>query len=45
MHPAVDEESIDGLKFSECVPKKLAIELLQERLKDPKATTSVLQIL
>ena len=33
MRPAVDEESIEGLKFSECVPKGLAIELLQERLK------------
>jgi len=34
MRPAIDEESIDGLKFSECVLKKLAIELLRERLVD-----------
>jgi ATP-dependent Lhr-like helicase len=45
MCPAVDEESIDGLKFSECVPKELAIELLQERLKDPQATASILRSL
>jgi ATP-dependent helicase Lhr and Lhr-like helicase len=39
---AVDEQAIEGLKFSKCVPKGLAIELLQERLKDSKATASVL---
>jgi ATP-dependent Lhr-like helicase len=43
MRPAVDEESIEGLKFSECVAKGLALELLQERLKDPEATASVLK--
>lgn len=45
MRPAVDEESIHGLKFSKCVPKELAIELIQERLKDPQATASVLRSL
>jgi ATP-dependent Lhr-like helicase len=45
MRPAVDEASIDGLKFSECIPKELAIELLQERLKNPQATASILRSL
>ncbi len=45
MRPAVDEESIEGLKFSECVSKGLALELLRERFKDPLATASALRTL
>ncbi|MFO0914166.1 MAG: DEAD/DEAH box helicase [Pirellulales bacterium] len=42
MLPAVDEQAIDGLKFSECLPRGLALEMLQRRLQDPAATRRVL---
>ncbi len=43
MHPAVDESAIDGLKFSECLPTDLAIEMLERRLQDPDATRQLLE--
>lgn len=43
MLPEVDEAAIDGLKFSECLPKELALEMLGRRLQDTAATTHVLQ--
>lgn len=43
MLPAIDEAAIDGLKFSECLPNELALEMLSRRLQDVAATTHVLQ--
>jgi ATP-dependent helicase Lhr and Lhr-like helicase len=43
MHPAVDEDSINGLKFFECVPHEVALESIRERMKDAQATVSVLR--
>lgn len=43
MLPDVDEAAIDGLKFSECLPVELALEMLSRRLQDTAATTHVLQ--
>lgn len=43
MYPMVDEAAIDGLKFSECLPNALAIEMLERRLQDTEATRHVLQ--
>jgi ATP-dependent helicase Lhr and Lhr-like helicase len=43
MRPAIDEAAVDGLKFSECLPAELAIEMLQRRLQDAHATRQVLE--
>ena len=43
MRPAVDEAAIDGLKFSECLPVELAIEMLERRLQEPEATRRILK--
>ena len=43
LFPAVDENAIDGLKFSECLPNQLAIEMLERRLQDITATQHVIQ--
>ncbi|MFM7845518.1 MAG: ATP-dependent helicase, partial [Planctomycetota bacterium] len=32
--PAIDERAIESLKFSECLPRELVIEILQRRLHD-----------
>jgi ATP-dependent helicase Lhr and Lhr-like helicase len=37
MRPAVEEQAIDGLKFSECLPHNLAVHILEARLCDPAA--------
>jgi ATP-dependent Lhr-like helicase len=42
MRPAVDEAAIDGLKFSECLPIDLAIQMLERRLQEPLPTRQVL---
>lgn len=42
MRPSIDEAAIDGLKFSQCLSPELAIQLLQERLKDTNATRQIL---
>jgi ATP-dependent Lhr-like helicase len=39
----VDEQAIGGLKFSECLPKPVALEMLQERMTDSQALGRVLQ--
>jgi ATP-dependent Lhr-like helicase len=41
MLPDVDEAAIDGLKFSECLPLELALEMLSRRLQDTAATSHV----
>ena len=35
--PAIDEEAITGLKFSEGLPVALATEMIQHRMSDPEA--------
>lgn len=39
----MDESAIDGLKFSECLPRDLALQMLEQRLSDPDAVRSVLE--
>ena len=34
MLPTIDEAAIEGFKFTECVPKNLALEMLQHRMSD-----------
>jgi ATP-dependent Lhr-like helicase len=41
--PAVSEESLDGLKFAECLPKDLAIRTVQGRLLDVEGVAEVLR--
>ena len=43
MRPAVDATAIDGLKFSECLPVELAIEMLERRLQEPEVTRRILE--
>lgn len=43
MQPAVDERAIEGLKFSECLPMNMALDMLRSRLKDASAVKSILQ--
>ena len=40
--PWVTAEAVDGLKFSECLPRSLATEVIARRLADPESTTRVL---
>ena len=35
MAPAIEERAIDGLKFSECLPRDIAVHLWKTRIKDP----------
>ena len=35
--PAIDEEAVDGLKFSAAIPRKLADQTVRARLTDPEA--------
>ena len=42
MRPAVEDDAMEGLKFSACVPPRLAVEMLEERLCDPEATRRIL---
>jgi ATP-dependent Lhr-like helicase len=42
MRPEVDAHGIDGLKFSECLPRELALDMLTERLSDPDGARGVL---
>lgn len=42
LRPVVDERAIEGLKFSECLPHDLALDMLRARLCDPAATSSAL---
>ena len=40
--PWVTAEAVDGLKFSECLPRGLATEVVTRRLADPESTNHVL---
>lgn len=42
MAPSVEEAAIEGLKFSECLPKELALTMLAARLRDESAIRTVL---
>jgi ATP-dependent Lhr-like helicase len=42
MRPAADQDALRGLKFSECVPIRLAIEQLNERLTDVEGVRACL---
>jgi ATP-dependent Lhr-like helicase len=42
MTPAVDEAALEGLKFSECLPKNVALMMLASRLRDASAMRTVL---
>jgi ATP-dependent Lhr-like helicase len=43
MQAAVDEQAIEGLKFSACLPHELALDMLQSRIGDPASLESVLK--
>ncbi|QDU41267.1 ATP-dependent RNA helicase RhlE [Maioricimonas rarisocia] len=43
MRPAADESALDGLKFSECLPRELALEMLEQRMSDTDAVQCVLE--
>ena len=43
IRPEVDERTIDGLKFSECLPTSFAMRILQCRFRDLAGTQQVLQ--
>lgn len=43
MHPRIDEEAVEGLKFLECLPMAFATHMLECRLKDPVAIQQLLQ--
>jgi len=42
MEPQVEAAALDGLKFSECLPKELALATLASRLGDQSAARAVL---
>ena len=42
MEPQVEEAALDGLKFSQCLPKELAQGTLASRLRDVTAVRTVL---
>lgn len=41
LRPSIDEGAIEGLKFSECLPRELALEMLETRLRDEDAIRSL----
>tara|TARA_R110002124_G_scaffold215380_2_gene381345 strand:+ start:33937 stop:36048 length:2112 start_codon:yes stop_codon:yes gene_type:complete len=43
MYPSIEEDAIIGLKFSECLPRDLAIEMLEHRLQDSESTQKLFQ--
>jgi len=42
MTPAIEEAALEGLKFSQCLPKGVALAALSSRLRDVAATQAVL---
>jgi ATP-dependent Lhr-like helicase len=42
MEPQVEEAALEGLKFSQCLPKELALAMLASRLRDEPAIRAVL---
>lgn len=43
MQPEIDEDAIEGLKFSECLPVELAIDMLRSRLRDVDSVGEIIQ--
>jgi ATP-dependent helicase Lhr and Lhr-like helicase len=43
MSVAVEEHAIEGLKFSECLPRDLALDMLRTRLCDHPAVQCILR--
>lgn len=41
VRPSVSDAAIDGLKFSECLPRPLARRVMEDRLRDPVAATFI----
>ena len=44
MRPSIDEQAIEGLKFSECLPMTVAREMLESRSLDPEPIRDVLAL-
>ena len=42
LRPEIDDRALDGLKFSECVPRDMAVACLEARLRDDDAAQRVL---
>lgn len=42
LRPEIDERALEGLKFQECLPPRLAIHVLEERLADEEAVREAL---
>jgi hypothetical protein len=42
MRTPIEEKTIEELKFSECLPRQVAVRALQERLTDRSGITSTL---
>jgi ATP-dependent Lhr-like helicase len=40
--PEIDEPALEGLKFSECLPKEMGVQMLQLRLRDTEALKKIL---
>jgi ATP-dependent Lhr-like helicase len=43
MRVAVDDQAMEGLKFSACLPHDLALDMLQNRIHDPVSLQWVLK--
>ena len=43
IRPVVDQDAIEGLKFSECLPDHLAVEMLERRLSDTDSVRKTLE--
>ena len=41
LRPVVDERAVEGLKFSECLPEAVALQVVEERLADVDAVARV----
>jgi ATP-dependent Lhr-like helicase len=42
LHPGVENEAVEGLKFAECLPRGLAVQMLECRMADVTALGNVL---
>jgi ATP-dependent Lhr-like helicase len=43
MSVAIEEQALEGLKFSACLPRDLALDMLRTRLCDPLAAQDILK--
>jgi ATP-dependent Lhr-like helicase len=42
MAPAVNKEALEGLKFSECLPRELGLAILATRMQDVSGIREIL---